>query len=46
MGNLVDADMAKESAKLEAAKAREALSQQALGIANNLPRMLLSLFNL
>ena len=44
LGNLVDADMAKESAKLQAAQIRQQLAVQTLSIANNQPQWLLNLF--
>ncbi|WP_165943285.1 flagellin [Roseicella aquatilis] len=44
LGALVDADMAKESAKLQALQIRQQLGTQALGIANQAPQTLLSLF--
>lgn len=44
MGSLIDADMAKESARLQALQIRQQLGGQALGIANQSPQMLLSLF--
>jgi flagellin len=44
VGDLVDADLGRESARLEALQMRERLGTQALGIANAQPRMLLSLF--
>ncbi len=44
MGSLVDADMAKESARLQALQIRQQLGTQALGIANQSPQTLLSLF--
>jgi len=44
MGSLIDADMAKESARLQALQIRQQLGTQALGIANQSPQMLLSLF--
>ena len=44
MGNLVDADLAKESAKLQALQTKQQLGVQALGIANQSPQMLLGLF--
>ncbi len=44
LGALVDADLAKESAKLQALQIRQQLSSQALGIANQAPQSLLSLF--
>ena len=44
LGALVDADMAKESARLQALQIRQQLGTQALGIANQAPQALLSLF--
>ncbi len=44
MGALVDADLAKESAKLQALQIRQQLGSQSLGIANQAPQTLLSLF--
>ena len=44
VGNLVDADLAKESAKLTALQTKQQLGAQALGIANQTPQILLSLF--
>ena len=44
MGALVDADLAKESAKLQSLQIRQQLGSQALGIANQSPQALLSLF--
>jgi len=44
VGNLVDADLAKESAKLQALQTKQQLGVQALGIANQTPQILLSLF--
>lgn len=44
IGNLVDADLAKESAKLRAAQIRQELATQTLSIANGQPQWLLSLF--
>jgi flagellin-like hook-associated protein FlgL len=43
-GRLVDADMDKDSARWQAAQARVQLAATALNIANDSPRMLLSLF--
>ncbi len=43
-GNLVDADMAKESAKLQALQTKQQLGIQALSIANQSASVLLSLF--
>ena len=44
LGALIDADMAKESAKLQSLQIRQQLGTQALGIANQAPQSLLSLF--
>jgi flagellin len=44
VSNLVDADMAKESAKLQALQAKQQLGVQALSIANSSKSSLLSLF--
>lgn len=44
VGNLVDADLAKESAKLQALQTKQQLGVQALGIANQAPQLVLSLF--
>ncbi|MGQ3111846.1 MAG: flagellin [Brevundimonas sp.] len=44
VGNLVDADLAKESAKLQALQVQQQLSVQALSIANQAPQIILSLF--
>lgn len=44
VGNLVDADLAKESAKLTALQTKQQLGVQALGIANGGPQIILSLF--
>ncbi len=44
VGNLVDADLAKESARLQALQAKQQLGFQALTIANQAPQSLLSLF--
>ena len=44
IGNLVDADMAKESATLQALQVQQQLGVQALSIANAAPQMVLSLF--
>jgi flagellin len=44
IGNLVDADLAKESAKLQALQTKQQLGVQALSIANQSPQTLLSLF--
>ena len=44
VGNLVDADLAKESAKLQALQTKQQLGVQALGIANQSPQLVLSLF--
>ncbi len=45
IGDLVDADLAKESARLESLQIQQQLGTQALGIANNAPSILLALFN-
>jgi flagellin len=44
LGSLIDADLAKESAKLQALQIRQQLGTQSLGIANQSPQGLLSLF--
>lgn len=44
IGNLVDADLAKESANLQALQVKQQLGIQALSIANQAPQILLSLF--
>lgn len=44
IGNLVDADLAKESAKLQALQVQTQLGTQALSIANQAPQTILSLF--
>jgi flagellin len=44
VGNLVDADLAKESAKLQALQVQQQLGAQALSIANQAPQIILSLF--
>ena len=44
VGNLVDADLAKESAKLQSLQTKQQLGVQALGIANQAPQILMSLF--
>ncbi|CAN7177624.1 flagellin [Phenylobacterium sp. LjRoot225] len=44
VGNLVDADLAKESAKLQALQVQQQLGAQALSIANQAPQMILQLF--
>src|SRR5205807_2570113 len=43
-GNLVDADLAKESAKLQALQTKQQLGVQALSIANQAPQAIMSLF--
>ena len=45
IGNLVDADLAKESANLQALQVKQQLGMQALSIANQRPSSILSLFN-
>ncbi|MFA7264562.1 MAG: flagellin [Caulobacter sp.] len=44
IGNLVDADLAKESARLQALQVQQQLGAQALSIANSAPQIILSLF--
>jgi flagellin len=44
VGNLVDADLAKESARLQALQVQQQLGAQALSIANASPQVILSLF--
>ncbi|HEY4544812.1 MAG TPA: flagellin [Pedomonas sp.] len=44
IGNLVDADLAKESARLQALQTKQQLGLQALSIANQAPQSILSLF--
>ncbi|MDB5440761.1 MAG: fljL [Caulobacteraceae bacterium] len=44
IGNLVDADLAKESARLQALQVQQQLGTQALSIANQSPQIILSLF--
>jgi flagellin len=44
IGNLVDADLAKESARLQALQVQQQLGAQALSIANQAPQVVLSLF--
>jgi flagellin len=44
VGNLVDADLAKESANLQALQVQQQLGTQALSIANQAPQVILSLF--
>jgi flagellin len=44
IGNLVDADLAKESARLQAAQVKQQLGVQALSIANQAPQTITSLF--
>lgn len=44
IGNLVDADLAKESARLQALQIKQQLAMQALQIANQQPSILLQLF--
>lgn len=44
IGNLVDADLARESARLTALQTKQQLSVQALSIANQMPQSILSLF--
>ena len=44
VGHLVDADVAKESARLQALQVQQQLGAQALSIANTAPQIILSLF--
>jgi len=44
IGNLVDADLAKESARLQALQVQQQLGAQSLSIANQSPQIILSLF--
>ncbi|WP_442857016.1 flagellin [Caulobacter sp. Root487D2Y] len=44
VGNLVDADLAKESAKLQSLQTKQQLGVQALSIANQSTQSVLSLF--
>ena len=44
VGQLVDADLAKESARLQALQVQQQLGAQALSIANSAPQVVLSLF--
>ena len=44
IGNLVDADLAEESARLQALQVKQQLGAQALSIANSEPQIILSLF--
>jgi len=45
IGNMVDADMATESAKLQSLQVKQQLGVQALAIANSSPQVILSLFH-
>jgi flagellin len=44
IGNLVDADLAGESARLQSLQVKQQLGTQALSIANQTPQSILSLF--
>lgn len=44
IGNLVDADLARESARLQALQVQQQLGAQSLSIANQAPQIILSLF--
>jgi flagellin len=44
IGNLVDADLAKESARIQSLQIKQQLGAQALSIANQSPQVILSLF--
>lgn len=45
LGNIVDADLARESARLTSLQVQQQLSTQTLGIANQRPQILLGLFS-
>ena len=45
VGNLVDADLAAESARLQSLQIKQQLGVQALSIANRSPQSILALFN-
>jgi flagellin len=45
VGNLVDADLAKEAARLQADQSRQQLAAQAMAIASQAPQLVLSLFH-
>ena len=45
VGNLVDADLAKESARLQALQVKQQLGVQSLSIANSQPQIILNLLN-
>ena len=45
IGNLVDANMARESARLQALQVQQQLGSQSLSIANQTPQIILGLFN-
>ena len=45
IGNLVDANMAQESAQLQSLQVKQQLGVQALSIANQAPETILSLFH-
>jgi flagellin len=44
LGALVDADLAKESLKLQSLQIKQQLGTQSLGVANQAPQSLLGLF--
>jgi flagellin len=44
IGNLVDADLARESANLQAIQVQQQLGTQALSIANQAPQLITSFF--
>jgi len=44
LGSIVDADLAKESARLQALQVKQQLAVQSLSIANASPQVILSLF--
>ena len=45
VGNIVDADLGVEAAKLQFAQIKQQLAAKALSIANDQPKILLSLFD-
>jgi flagellin len=44
VGQLVDADLAKESARLQSLQVKQQLGAQALSVANQTPQVVLSFF--
>ena len=45
LGNIIDADMARASVEYKASQVRKELGSQALNVANQSPKLLLSLFD-